>query len=116
MSGFYSISRVVPSLPYRELICLVAETIFFVFLNCYLNGTVAILGQYRRDYGVSAMLTEDVLLYRAAHEDLQAVIHKLVNAHEDRSTPQAADDKASEALQDLRNWYRPHLFRHPLVE
>jgi hypothetical protein len=116
MSGFYSILRVVPSLPYRGLIFLVAETIFFVFLNCYLNGTVAILGQYRRNYGVLAMLTEDVLLYRAAHEDLQAVIHKLVNAHEDRSTPQAADDKASEALQDLRNWYRPHLFHHPLVE
>jgi hypothetical protein len=100
---------------YLSLTHLVAETIFHVFLNCYLNATVAIMGQIRRDYGVNAMFSNDVISYRAAYNELSSVIRQFREANQGRDTPDVADSIAYDALERLHVWYRPHLSYLPLV-
>lgn len=101
---------------YYTLTHLVAETIFHVFLHCYLNATIAIMGQFRRDYGINAMFSKDVVSYREAYNELYAVIRQLQEANQGRETPDVADSIAHEALERLHNWYQPHLSYLPVSE
>jgi hypothetical protein len=61
------------SVVHSRLTFSVAETIFNIFLHCYLNAIVANIGQFKRHYGEDALLSPAVTMYRCVYNDLYAL-------------------------------------------